>query len=224
MKRYFLPAVVLLCFFSCKDQISSATPLENYYFTEAQPINDSELSEFPNRFIGIYQSDDSTFLNIEKKQILVESYAKFKISKKALDTLKQEYNFTGNKLIHKINREYYDVTAKGDSLELSLKDVDTVFSFSERAKAKKINGNIVLSRKDSLYWKVEWLSFRKDKLKSNLIFSEADRKRVDSLVKTKIVTLNEMSYILKPTRREFGKILQLKKFGSEHTYTKITNI
>jgi hypothetical protein len=219
MKNYLLLAVALLCL-SCKDQISEA-PSKNYYFTEAQPSNDSELSEFPPRFIGKYISDDSTVLNIEKKVILWESYTKFKISEKALDTLKKEFDFTGKQLVHKKTKEYYDVAARGDSLELSLKDMDTVFVFSEKAKAKKINGNIVLSRKDSDYWKVEWLGFRKGRLRSNLIFSDDDRKRVDSLMKAKAIILDSSSSILKPTRREFAKIMQLKKFGSEQAYTKI---
>lgn len=218
MKNFLIP-VLALCLFSCNE--NRPTPTADYFFAEPQPVNDSELSEIPSKFLGKYQSQDSSFLTIDKKIIFLERFTKFRIAKNELDSLKKGYDFKNGKLIGKIEKESYDVVNKGDSLELASIDIDTIFTFADKAKAKRVNGNLVLSRKDSVLWKSEWLKLDKDVLTTNLIYQEKDLMRIDSLSRVKSANLDANKFLLTLSKREFIKMMELKKLGSERTFKKI---
>jgi hypothetical protein len=53
MKKYLLILGLLLVINSCKRSDSPADDGFNLYFENPQPINDSELSKIPNKFIGL---------------------------------------------------------------------------------------------------------------------------------------------------------------------------
>jgi hypothetical protein len=220
MKKYFL-LLGLLLVFSCKKAEEVPVGL-NFYFENPQPINDSELKKFPSKFRGLYLDKDSSFLKIEENVILSESYFKFRIHKKELDSLKKDFVFSNGRLIEKSNDEMYEVVEKGDSLELSNKNTDTLFMFSNSQKAKRINGYLVLNTKDSIFWKVKLVSIEKEVLKIRYIYSEDDLKKIDSITRVKAKMIDSSSFIIKPTRREFKKILNLKQLGDERQFKKIS--
>jgi hypothetical protein len=93
--------------------------------------------------------------------------------------------------------------------------------FSATQKAKLIHGQIVLNTKDSIFWNAKILSLHKNTLRLKYIYSEEDLKRMDSITKIKSTMLDSSSFVIKPSRREFIKLIKLKHFGYDQEYVKI---
>ncbi len=218
MKRYIL-VLALLLFFSCK----KAEPWGiNFYFENPQPINDAELSKIPNKFQGLFMDSDSVFFNIKETIILEENFYRFKFPLKDLDSLKNEFIFSNGKCISKDKKEIYDYRKLKDSIEFSNKQIDTFFIFSDSQKAKRFDGKLVLSYKDSIYWTIKSIRLENNRLKVKYIYSEEDLKRIDSLTKIKSTMIDSSSFIIKPSRNEFKRILNLKHLGEDVEYRQIS--
>lgn len=221
MKKIILILGMLIVIASCKK--ADAVPYDNFnlYFEVPQPINDSELDRFPNKFKGLYMDKDSIFLRIDENVAQYEHYFKMKIHKRVLDSLREEYDFFDGKLIAKNTDQKYDLISKGDSIELVGKNVDTIFRFSCYKKAKRINDKLVLSTRDSIFWKIKILSIKNKVLKINTIYSKKDLKKIDSIAVIKSKELDSISFVARPTRREFKSLLKLKDFGYEQQFQKV---
>ena len=217
MKKYIL-LLGLLAFLSCKKAVPAGL---DFYFENPQPINDAELSKIPNKFQGLFMSSDSVFLTIKENIILEESFYKFKFPLKDMDSLKNEYIFSNGKCISKDKKEVYDYRQLKDSIEFSNKQIDTFFMFSNTQKAKRFDGQLVLNYKDSIYWTIKSIRLENNSLKIKYIYSEEDLKRLDSLTKVKSTMIDSSSFIIKPSRNEFKRILNLKHLGSDIEYKKI---
>lgn len=218
MKKYLL-ILGLIFLVSCKktEEISFES---NFRFASAQPINDSELSKIPNKFLGIFMNKDSTYLNIKSNIILTENYLRFRFHKTEKDSLITEFLIQNGKYISKENKQIFDSKTIGDSIELSSKNSDTLFVLSKSQKAKRINGHLVISQKESFYWTSKILTLDKDILKIRQLYSENDRKRLDSITTIKSKEVDSATFLVEPTRPEFSKILNLKNFGYEQQFTK----
>jgi hypothetical protein len=159
-------------------------------------------------------------LNIEKNIIFIETENKFRIHKNFQDSLKLEFNLVDGKYISKYKKQIYDYKIIGDSIEMLSNDRDTVFIFSNSQKAKRINGNLVLSEKDSIYWRIKLISFMKNKLIIKQLYSDDDLKRMDSITKIHSKMIDSTSFIISPNRREFNKFFDLKNFGFDQEFYK----
>lgn len=213
MKKYFL-ILGLLFVISCKRAEAEPVGL-SFYFEVPQPINDSELFKFPSKFRGIFMNSDSIYINVKEDMILEESYYKFRIHKKDLDSLKEFFSYPNSKF------EVSSKIIRGDSLEIIKKDIDTFFLFSNTQKAKRIDGKLILNYSDSIFWKIKAISIERNMLKIKYIYSEEDLKRMDSVTKIKSTIIDSSFFLLKPSRNEFKRIINLKRFGEEHSYKKI---
>ena len=219
MRKYFL-ILGLLAFLSCKK--GEAIPIGlDFYFENPQPINDTQLSKIPNKFLGLFMSSDSVFLNIKENIILEESFYKFKCHINYIDSLKNEFVFSNGKYISKNNNKVFDFRQLKDSIEFSNKRIDTFFVFSNNQKAKRFDGKLVLNFKDSIYWKLKSIFLENNVLKIKYIYSEEDLKRMDSLTKIKSTMIDSSSFIIKPSRNEFKRILNLKELGDFREYKKV---
>ncbi len=212
----------MLAFLSCKKAECEPDGLK-FYFEKPQPINDSELSKTPTKFRGLYMNQDSVYINIQEDIILKESFFKFKFHKKDMDSLKNEIVFSNGKYIFKDANKTFEYRQLRDSIEFSEKQIDTFFIFSDRNKAKRFDGKLILNYKDSIYWTVKSISVEKNSLKIKYVYSEEDLKRIDSLTKVKSTMIDSSSFIFKPSRNEFKRILNLKKLGGEFEYKKVQN-
>ena len=221
MKKAIFLIFIITFIVSCKKAESCADCL-TFYFENPQPVNDSELDHFPNRFRGLYMNKDSTFIIIDKDRILEEYSFKFKIHKKDIDSLKNEFDLVNNYLISKHTKKKLDIRSIGDSLELTDKNTDTLFRFSYNQKAKRINSQLILSKRDSIFWKVKFLSLENNKIKFRNMHYPEDLKHLDSLTVIKSKKIDSLSYLISPTRSEFKKILKIKKLGDDQEYTKIS--
>ncbi|VXC20073.1 conserved exported hypothetical protein [Flavobacterium sp. 9AF] len=219
MRKYI---VLLLLIASCKE---SAAELElagnTFYFQKTQPINDSELKSFPNKFLGLYMNADSTYLNFKKDLICSEYIWRNKIPNTDLDSLKMEYDLTVDKIIAKDGSFEFSYRKLRDSIEIFNKKIDTIFRFSSSQKAKQINGNLVVSNKDSIYWTVKLFTFDKDRLTVKQLYSDVDLKKMDSITKVKSKMLDSSIYIISPSRSEFKQLFKVKNFGYNTNYKRV---
>jgi len=223
MKKIILIITLITISISCKKADAAAEyDGVKFYFENPQPINDSELNGFPSKFKGSYMSKDSTFLRIEEDRILSEYFYKFKVHKNYLDTLREGTDLVNNQLIDKKTHEIHDIHSKGDSLELSEKIIDTIFRFSYNQKAKRINGHLVLSMRDSIFWKIRIITLEKNILKMKYIYLPEDLKKLDSITAIKGKMLDSLCYLIKPTRKEFKNLLNIKNLGEDNEYVKLS--
>ena len=220
MKKYIL-VLGLLAFLSCKKAEEAPSGL-SFYFENPQPINDAELSKIPNKFQGLFMDADSVFLNIKENIILEEKYYRFKFPLKDMDSLKNEFIFTNGKCISKDKKEVYEYRQLKDSMEFLNKRIDTFFIFSDMQKAKRFDSQLILNYKDSIYWTVKSIRLEKNKLKIKFIYSEQDLKRIDSLTKVKSTMVDSSSFIIRPSRNEFKRILNLKLLGEDLNFKTIS--
>lgn len=222
MKKYFL-FLGLLFVVSCKKADAPMPEGFTMYFEKPQPINDSELSKIPSKFRGVYMNSDSLYVNVKENIILKEYYNRFRFHKNEMDSIKKEYDLKNNQFVSKDNQYFFDYKYVGDSIEFSNKHIDTVFIFSDTQKAKRVDGQLVLNYKDSIYWKIKAISLGKKLLKIKHIYSKEDLKRMDSLTKITSTMIDSSTYILRPSRNEFKRILNLKKLGETVEYKKVKN-
>lgn len=207
---------------SCKHSETEAIPDgNNFYFENPQPINDSELSFFPNKFKGIYMSEDSLFLNITNNIIFSETVYKFRFHKTQLDSLNEYFDVVDGKHVSKDKKEIFNSKKVGDSIEFASKNIDTIFKFSDSQKAKRINGDLILNEKDSIYWKVKLISLNKNTLTIKQLYSDDDLKTMDSLTKINSKKIDSLTYIISPSRSEFKKFSKIKNFGYDSKFVKI---
>jgi hypothetical protein len=222
MKKAILILVVIALTVSCKKAEVACANCVSFYFENPQPVNDSELDHFPVKFRGLYVNKDSTFVRVEEDRILSEHIFKFKIHKQKLDSIKDDCDIVDGKLIAKNTKDKYEMNFKGDSIELTKKYIDTLFRFSLNQKAKRIDGQLVLSKKDSLFWNVEFVSVENNTIKFRKMFFPEDLKKLDSITEIKGKMLDSTSYLIKPTRSDFKKILKIKKLGFDREYKKVS--
>lgn len=223
MKKIILILFVTSIVIACKKKDAPACEdCVTFYFEHPQPRNVSELRGFPNRFKGLYINKDSTFIKIEEDRILREYFFKYRIHKRLLDSLKTEYNIVNNQLINRETKEKFDFYKKGDSLELVKNDIDTLFRFSYNQKAKRIKNQLVLSTRDSVFWRIEVLSLENKIIKLKNIYEREDLKKLDSVTVIKGKMLDSTSYLIKPTLREFRNTLRIKHLGTDEEYKNVS--
>ena len=222
MNKIFLIFVLILVLASCKKEEAFSVDGFLFYFENPQPINDSELNRFPSKFKGLYIGKDSIFIRIEESRILREYYYKFKVHRQKMDSLRSEYDLVDGDLITKDTKDKFKVYKKGDSIELVKKNIDTLFRLSYNQKLKRINRQLVLNTRDSVFWKIRIISLEKNILRFKDIYLPEDLKKLDSLTAIKGKMLDSLSYLIKPTRREFKNILKLKHFGGDREYKIVT--
>lgn len=201
--------------FSCKEEAIG----NDLYFENLQPINDSELKEIPKKFLGLYKNADSVFLKIDKTMIVKYRYGKFKIHKSELDSMKNDFEITNEKLVEKETKAIFETKKIGDSIEMSSKNTDTIFQISDTQKVKRISGSLVLNSKSDNYWQVNILSLNSKMLKFKYLSVE-DLKSLDSIMSTKSTMIDSTNYLLKPSRKEFKKISNMK-LSNEFLYQKL---
>ncbi|MNG19961.1 hypothetical protein D3C84_1041770 [compost metagenome] len=125
------------------------------------------------------------------------------------------------KLITSDTNDKFDIKVVGDSIELSQKIEDTLYKLSYNEKVKRINGQLILSTRDSLFWQIEMISLEKNVLKFKSIYLPQDLQKLDSITAIKGKMLDPLSYLIKPTRKDFKNILKIKNLGNDREYTKV---
>lgn len=218
LKNFYMKKIVcflvIVCVFSCKEVVKG----NDLYFEDVQPANDPDLKMIPNKFLGLYKDEDSVFLKIDKNLITKYRFGKGRIHKAELDSLKKECYLIDQKLVDKKTKTIFEMKKIGDSIELSHKEIDTIFQFSDVQKAKRNNFDLILNFKSDDYWQVNILSLENKILKFKYL-SVDDLPSIDSIMARKSKMIDSSKYVLKPSKKEFKKILR-QKLDIEFLYKK----
>lgn len=215
MKKYLFLGIAVVAFISCKEELNEG--MLNFYFDNPQPVNDSELSELPSGFRGTYASDDNERLVISDLAIYNENDFSETIHKSKVDSIGIYKN---GKVVFDTG-QVFNAVKRNDSLLITGVLRDTIFRLSATQKAKRINGQLVLSTKDSVFWKANIVSLERDSLKIKHLSTNEDYIAIQPLVKNLKASTDTTFVNINPTRAEFRKILKLKKLGWEKGYKKI---
>ncbi|RZJ68852.1 MAG: hypothetical protein EOO45_14485 [Flavobacterium sp.] len=217
MKKVIPFTVLAMLFTSCREDAFVGLPVE-YYFHSPQPDEVSELKNFPDEFIGKYTLGDSVLI-ITKNAIYSEIPTVISEHKDILkDSVKQKISYRNGQLT--TEGITFSVVEKNDSLYLSTKFTDTLFVLSKSQRAKQVDNNLILSHSDSIFWKVNILTFIKDSLKWRHLSSKEDYRELKIVVKNSKANVDTTVVKLKPTNREF-RILSMNKMGWEKGYKKV---
>lgn len=204
---------------SCKEK--AAFFQENqYFFDQPQPINDSELSRIPSKFHGQFFDDNNNLISVTSNLITTQYSYKFMIHEKMLDSFIQLYDLKNDRMIDKKTKEILFLKKVADSLELTSKFNDTTFRFSNYSKAKRLNGQVVLSKKDSIYWTVKIMSIENKKLIFKTLGRFSDLLKMDSITKIHSKMIDSTTFYINPSRSEFMKFLRNSDFGYDEIYKK----
>nr|WP_315240350.1 hypothetical protein [uncultured Flavobacterium sp.] len=223
MKKSILMLILVISFGACKKVRMRPCPdCFFFYFENPQPVNDTELDHFPYKFRGLYIDKDSSFLRIEEDRIIAKYFGKHKMDKIEFDSIKQDFKIEGNLVTEKNSDKKMYIHIKGDSIEFTEPYIDTIFRLSYYQKLKRIDGQLVLSIKDSIFWKTQFFSLKNKTLKIKEIYLPDDLKKLDSVTVVKAEKVDSISYLIKPTRSEFKKILKIKKLGFDQEYKRIS--
>ncbi|WP_330441644.1 hypothetical protein [Flavobacterium sp. C4GT6] len=207
---------VLLILVSCKESSMMEEYGIRFYFHEPQPVNDSDLKSFPAKYRGIYATTDEVReLHIDEKDIYYRYLLNGEITKSELETLTDSITYNNGKLtvISPDESIVYDTEEKGDTIFFHKQIIDTVFSLSEKQRAKRFKRQLVLSEKDSVYWSARILSIHKDTLYWKYFKDKSDFKKLKDLVSNIRTDEDTLKVYLNPSRKEFAKILSLVPSG-----------
>ncbi|PZO30951.1 MAG: hypothetical protein DCF13_01840 [Flavobacteriaceae bacterium] len=218
--KYYFLILVFVSFVSCKQREAEYFGID-FLFKESQPINDRELKHFPNKFIGSYISQDSTYLIITDKLIYNKWINRNYISLSEFDSVKDSVKIVGNKMYLLDSKKFFNFRKVKDSIEITDTYYDTIFSISDYNKVKRIKGAIVINTKDSIYWKIKILSLDRKNLKLMTLVSEDDLARIDSLSKIKVQKIDSTKNVIQLSKTEFKKMLTLKNLGHTQEYKKL---
>ncbi|QBZ98716.1 hypothetical protein [Flavobacterium sangjuense] len=216
--KCFLVISLFTLFISCKQ--ADAVPYYgiDFLFKAPQPIDDREVNHLPNRFIGNYTNQDSTNLIIENKTVYYKWKTKNNISFSEFDSIKDSLRILENRIY--FDDKFVEFRKLKDSVEITDVNYDTIFSISDFQKVKRIKNSIVFSTKDSIYWKMKILTLDNNRLTIKTLVSDEDLKRMDSLSKIKAQKLDSTKIIVQLSKKEFKKMLTLKRFGYDQNFKK----
>lgn len=217
--KYFLVISLFTLYINCKQ--ADAVPYYgiDFLFKAPQPIDDREVNHFPNRFIGNYMNQDSTNLVIENKTVYYKWTTKSNISFSAFDSIKDSQRVFENRIY--FDNEFVEFRKLKDSIEITDSNYDTIFSISSFQKVKRVKNSIVFNTKDSIYWKIKIITLDNNRLTLKTIVSDEDLIRMDSLSKIKAQKIDSTKIIVQLSKREFKKMLTLKRFGYDQNFKKI---
>jgi hypothetical protein len=216
MKTKLLIFTLCIFLFSCDEN--------RIFFDKPQPEGIKNLEKLPNSYIGEYMDIDSTILKIDKN-LITKTYKYYLLLKKQeIDTNKQ-LKIENNYLINNLTNEKFLFRQVNDTFYIEEIKIDTIFNLSENNIAKKFKGNLVLNYKSDSVWKVEIFSLSKNILKQMELNSKDLFDKLSTISENEVIIdsskTDTLKMILKPTKKEFKEILDLKDSLVKNVYFKI---
>ncbi|WP_320053368.1 hypothetical protein [uncultured Acetobacteroides sp.] len=198
---------------------------ETIYFDKPQPENVSDLDGIPSSYIGRYIGKDSSVLSIDKRLIVKQSVKVWAISKNEIDTSEVVF-LNGNVVLDKKRNEKYRTRVTKDSIYLYENVRDTLFSLDDGSVIRKYKRVLVLNEKHSDdLWNVKLLKLRGGVLRVMDIESKKIFNRLAAELDNEVVRdsaqKDTLKMILKPTKKQFKKILKLEDSLTKSEYRKV---
>ena len=187
-------------------------------FTEPQPADTDNLSNFPRRLKGIYISlSDSSTLSINDKLIQRTYDFDYKIHPNQLDSTTR---LLGDTLIKVETKERQLIKRDGDSLKIHIHNVDTLFQMDYDNVVRKFKGYYLLNtRYDKTSWTVEKMNLSKGKLIISRISTQEDIKNLREITETAQDTL--INYSFTATKRQFKKFVKNDGFSDSEIFVRL---
>jgi hypothetical protein len=183
------------------------------------------LAGIPSSYIGSYIGKDSSILRIDKR-LIVKQYVKiWAVGKNEADT--GEIAILDDSLVvDKKTKERYRARMSKDSIYLYENRKDTLFSFADGNIARKFKRTLVLNEKHSDHlWSIKLLKLRGRSLRVMDIDSKKIFNRLAAVLDNEVIRdsarKDTLKMILKPTKKQFKKILKLENSLVKSEYIKI---
>lgn len=189
-------------------------------FTEPQPVDTDNLSKFPRRLKGVYLSlSDSSILSINDKVIQRTYDFDYKIHPNQLDSTAR---LSGDTLINLETKERELLKRDGDSLNIHIHSVDTLFQMDYDNVVRKFKGYYFLNtRYDKTRWEVEKMNLSKGQLILSSISTKEDIENLKEITETPQDTVT--NYNFTATKKEFKKFAKNDGFSDSETFVKLKN-
>ncbi|WP_297333692.1 hypothetical protein [Flavobacterium sp.] len=204
--RYIVLFLAFL-FISCKENAAGEYASVDYYFDEPQPVNNRPLKTIPTQFRGSYSHSNDEVLNITDKAVYFDYQQNIALPLSEKDSLFKSPQYKDGKITYYNPYSRFDVTVK-DSVYLSGFTRDSIFNLSDTNIAKLYKGRLILSHRDSIFWKVNILAVSKDSLYWKHLSLE-DYKNISVFIKDFAVNNDTIGVLIKPTKKEFKQLLDM---------------
>lgn len=187
-------------------------------FHDPQPIEEENLSEFPNQLVGEYLSEDgNSRLFIDQKMIQREYDIDLKMHISELDS---NYSISGDTVIDIKENKKWPIIRIGDSLQIKENGRDTLFQINEKSILRMHKNNYYLNN----YWDDEGWGIRKVKLtKGVLMLSNIREEEVEALRKVGKETLDSIPYKFKLENKNFLEFVKNGGFQNQEFFIKQKN-
>ena len=207
--RLILVIIILTSLVACEPPVT---------FTEPQPVDTDNLSNFSRRLKGIYLSlSDSSILSINDKLIQRTYDFDYKIHPNQLDSTAQ---LSGDTLINVETKERQLIKRDGDSLRIHIHNVDTLFQMDYDNVVRKFKGYYFLNtRYDKTSWTVEKMNLSKGQLIISSISTKEDIENLQEITETAQDTVTNYSYTA--TKRQFKKFVKNDGFSDSETFVRL---
>lgn len=217
MKKGFLLFLMYLLLVSCGEKKINSF----IYFTQPQPVKESDLSVIPKKYIGVYTMNYSHQLLVTNRTIVQKSIYEPGFPVSELDSLKGEVGFENGKLVFYKTHEEFNAKQIGDSIYYQIESLDTVFSFKNNESIRDFKGSLVLNYESDNIYQVTWLHFGALSVKKVQLGSENDFEKIKTelkLTENQIEMPDSTYAILKFDQSDFRKLLRMDKFDYETFY------
>jgi hypothetical protein len=187
-------------------------------FTEPQPADTDNLSNFPRQLKGIYLSlSDSSTLSINEKLIQRTYDFDYKIHPNQLDSTAR---LSGDTLINIETKERELIKRDGDSLKIHIHNVDTLFQMDYDNVVRKYKGYYFLNKRyDKTSWSVEKLNLSKGQLIISSISTKEDIENLNKITETVQDTVT--NYNFTATKQQFKKFVKNDGFSDSEIFIRL---
>jgi len=216
MKYNLFIALSCLLLISCADNA--------IYFDKTQPEGVENLTQMPFFYIGEYIDRDSNLLTISKNSIIRKNWSIYVFTQLEIDSsnyLKIENNF----IVNTETNEKLNFKKVKDTFFIENINIDTMFLMSENNVARKYKGNLILNFRYNELWSVEIFSLKKRTLQQMSLNSKELFDKLSVISENEVITdsvsSDTLQMILKPTKKEFKDILEIKDSMVSHIYYKV---
>jgi len=197
MKNIFLTFLFVCLLFSCKK------PLAN--FTDPQPVNSKDITEFPKKIIGSYHNyETNTDVTIDRSTVLLTNHFTDTLNKTNLLELQKEIKL--------------ETIPLNDSLFITkYATTDTVFSIGKTGILRKLKGHYFLNSLNSENnWEVKKLTYKNNIVSISDIYNEESIQKLDEITETASDSIRQKTYTL--TRKQFKEFVVKNGFTTESTF------
>jgi len=187
-------------------------------FTEPQPTDTDNLSNFPKKLQGNYLSlADSSTLIIGEKLIQRVYDFDYKIHPNQLDSTSK---ISGDTIINLETKEQALIKRDGDSILIHIHSIDTLFLMDYDNVVRKFKGYYFLNnRLDKTSWTVKKLQLSKGQIIISSISTKQDPENLKEITETPQDTIQ--TYKFTATKKQFKEFIRNEGFSDSERFIKL---